>query len=37
MSDAQALGVMLPVFAIIVIGIVGLGMAAWWSSRSRRD
>jgi hypothetical protein len=37
MSDPQAFGVMLPILAIIVIGIVVLGIAAWWSARDRRD
>ena len=35
-SDGEAIQVLLPIFGIIVIGMVILGIAAWWSGR-RRD
>jgi len=35
-SDGEAIQVLLPIFGIIVIGMLILGIAAWWSER-RRD
>ena len=35
MSDAEAIGVLLPIFGIIVVGMLVLGIAAWWSNRGR--
>ncbi len=33
MSDGEAIQVLLPIFGIIVIGMLVLGIAAWWSGR----
>lgn len=37
MSDAEAVGTLLPIFGIIIVGMVVLGIAAWWSNRGHHE